>query len=186
MLRVGDYLDVIDTVWQVRNVEGLPSEGLEVGVAPTNRHLLLNPQRAREAALTSESDELWLPERVPQEQVDAIGWRNAEANLPAPQHKILVAVEQPVLRELLEMPVVMAVLVVEAHRAGRDPADDVVTAPEVLIGRHRGRVLLTESLDVESSIAEIGYRCAEIDTGNSRAPDVLNPDSPGGQRLQVG
>src|SRR5215469_502388 len=186
MLRVGDYLDVIDAVWQVRNVEGLPSEGLEVGVTPANRHLLLNPQGAGEAALAAESDELWLPERVPQQQVDAIGRRNAEAHLPAPQHKTLVAVEQPVLGELLEVPVVMALLVVEAHRAGRDPADDVVTAPEVLIGRHRGRVLLTKSLDVESSIAEIGYRRAEVDTGDSRAPDVLNADSPGGQRLQVG
>src|SRR5262249_47049032 len=136
MLRVGDYLDVVDTVRQVGDVEGLACEGLEVRVAPADGHRLLNPQGAGEAAFTAESDELWLPERVPQKQVDAIGRRNAEANLPAPQDKTLVAVEQPVLGELLEVPVVMALLVVEAHRAGRDPADDVVTAPEVLIGRH--------------------------------------------------
>jgi hypothetical protein len=72
-------------------------------------------------------------------QVDSLVRRDAEADLGAALRHVLGGIEQPVLGELLEVPVMMALLAVEAHRAGPYPADDPAAPPEVLVGRHHRR-----------------------------------------------
>src|SRR5580698_6689975 len=163
VLGIGDDLDVVDAIGQVGDVEGLARHALEVRVAPAKRHHLLHPQRTRCAALAGESGVGRLPVGVRNQQVHRVGGSDAEADLVAAHDGLLVLSQQPVLSELLEMPVMMTVLVVDAHGAGPGPANEVAAAPEVLVSRHDGGVRGVEALDVERAVAKHGYRGAERD-----------------------
>ena len=188
-LGVGDDLDVVSAVRDAVDVERLPCDRLEVRVTPADRHLLLHPQCAGEPALAAEAEETGLPGGVLDHQVDAVGRGDAEADLVAGHHQLLVAAEQPVLGELLEVPVVVALLVVEAHRARPGAADDLGAAPVVLVGGHHVGVVSAESLDVQRTVAEHRDRRAEVQEARDfPALGLLVPqaDAPRGQRLQVG
>src|SRR5215467_4925973 len=130
LLRVGGYLDVVGAVGHVGDVERLAGDVLLVGVVPADRQLLGDPHGAGRAAIAEKAGEGRLPEGVRDQQVDRVHRRDAEADLVAEHHQRLVRVEQRVAGELLEVPVVVAVLVVEAHRAGPGPADHVPVPPE--------------------------------------------------------
>ena len=109
-LRVGDYRDVVGAVRYAGDVKRLPGDTLEIGVPPAGRHHFLDPQGGRRAALAAEPEEGRLPHRCRLRQVDRVGRGDAEAHLVAPHGQLLAGIEQLVLRELLEVPVVVAFL----------------------------------------------------------------------------
>src|SRR5262249_20259989 len=145
------------------------------------------PQSGRCAALPAETDEAGLPHGVRDCQVNGIRRRDAETDLPASQHLRLGLVEQPVLGELLEVPVGVACLAVEAHRPGPGPADDPAVLVEVLPGLHSRRAVRPEPLDVEPGVAAHPDSGTE---GERLAGRVIPPradyaDAPRRQRREV-
>src|SRR6185312_336449 len=90
-------------------------------------------------------------------------------------------VEQGVSGELLEVPVVVALLAVEAHGPGSDPADEMLSLPEVLVRLHDRRAVRAETFDVERAVAADPYRGAEREVVGLGPGHMAGRDPPGRQ-----
>src|SRR5690349_18200114 len=112
----GDSHEVV-AVLQPTDVEGLTGDRLDVGVAPPRWQSLAQPDRLVARTRAVETDLVRLPHRPGPGQVDRVGRRETERLLLTQNHPMARRVELVVLRDILQVPVVMALAVVELKRA---------------------------------------------------------------------
>ena len=178
--------DEVGAVGEVRDVERLSGEPLEVGVAPSGREHLPRPDRAPAAAGGGESDRVRVPLGTGSRHVDRIRGSQTEARLLAADDLGLVRGEQGIARELLEVPVLMSRAGVVHQVACRGPADRLSVRVEVLPAVHDRLAGPAEPLDDHRRRSLVPYGRTEVEEVAVVLALMVDRDAPGRERDQVG